>query len=390
MTVAASPHPAPVRPSAQAAVDAIVDHRYRPLGAVVGVSRSGRVDVAAGGAANRSGTPMTVDTRFDLASVSKVVATTCALQRLVGAGEISYDDPVTGFVSALSATMGPQVSIRTVLQHRAGLWEWQPFYLAPDPDLALLQLPPRYRPDTGRHYSDLGFMILGRVVAAITGLRVDEAVTQLVIAPLAMHSTQYVPRGEDVGVSLTATSIAASSIGDRIERAMVVSGEPYPIEIDTSRAIGGSFTWREDDVVGEANDGNCYHAFGGVSGHAGLFSSAEDLLTLGRSLACADEHPLWDRDVANDTFADGPDRGQALGWRSIEGTLAGRPARLLWHSGFTGTGFGFVPGHDLSVVMLTNRLFAEHPIANDDLWEIALRASTEFEPTARESGGNYR
>ncbi|MFP3786476.1 hypothetical protein, partial [Burkholderia sp. SIMBA_024] len=70
---------------------------------------------------------------------------------------------------------------------------------------------------------------------------------------------------------------------------MVATGEPYPIL--TSRR---HFAWREEEITGAANDGNCFHAFGGIAGHAGLFSTADDLLTLGTALAAPAQHAdLW-------------------------------------------------------------------------------------------------
>lgn len=333
-----------------------------PPGVVVGVASPGRVDIAAGGTADLAATPVSAATAFDLASVTKVAATTSALHRLASDGRMSLDAPVASILP--TSPCSPGTTVRSLLQHRSGLWEWQPLYLADDrrdPWPTIEALPLRYTAGEGRHYSDLGFMLLGRVIEAVTGDRLDTAVTELVSAPLGLRRTGYRPADG---------TVAAGSLGDAAERRMVATNEPYPV-LFAERG----FPWREHELLGEANDGNCFHAFGGVAGHAGLFSTVEELLALGSSLASAEERPdLWDPAVTADVFADGPDAGQALGWRSESVELDGVPRRLLWHPGYTGCAFGFVPDTGVAVVLLSNRLLADRPEAPDRLWRTALRA----------------
>lgn len=347
--------------TAAAALDALLGHADAPLGAVVGIVHRGDVDVRAAGARTTAGDPMTSDTSFDVASVTKVAGTTSAVHRLVRLGLMGLDDPVERFLPA--SPCAAATTVRDLLTHRAGLWEWQPFYLADDPRRALDELPLRYELGTGRHYSDVGFVLLGDIVSAVAGAPLGRALRDLVHAPLGMVDTGYGPVSGEV---------AASSRGDAAERQMVARGEPYPVVL----RWGGRHVWREAELVGEANDGNCFHAFDGVSGHAGLFSSAADLLALAGSLsshsdAAAD---LWGEALSADVFADGPDVGQALGWRSLRVSLRGEERRMLWHPGFTGCALGFVPGEDLAVVMLTNRLFADCIRPVTDMWADALAA----------------
>ena len=142
-----------------------------------------------------------------------------------------------------------------------------------------------------QHYSDLGFLLLGRIISAVTGLPLDAAVRELVTAPLGLDRTGYGP---------IAAPVASSSVGDAAERRMVATGEPYPI-LTADR----DFAWREGEITGSVNDGNSFHAAGGVSGHAGLFSTADDLLTLGAALAAPVRHPeLWDPDAVAELFRD--------------------------------------------------------------------------------------
>ncbi|KJL22241.1 Esterase EstB [Microbacterium oxydans] len=347
--------------SAAAAVSAVLAAPSGPRGVVAGVITDAGRDVAAGGLADLAGTAMTTGTAFDIASVSKVAATTTAILRLVSGGELRFDDPVDRFVPGTACA--PGTTVRHLLQHRAGLWEWQPLYLdrahAGDPAAAMDAIPLRYALDEARHYSDLGFMLLGRIIAAIAGRPLDAAVRELVTAPLGLARTGYGPVGQPV---------ASSAVGDAAERRMVATGVPYPVlTADTD------FAWRDDEISGVVNDGNCFHALGGVSGHAGLFSTADDLLTLGAALAAPERHPdLWHPETVAELFRDGPDTGQALGWRSDTAALAGRPTRVLWHPGFTGCALGIVPGTGASAVLLTNRLFASEPVPTETLWRTAL------------------
>lgn len=364
--------------SAAQAVEAVLAGSSAPAGVVVGIeSPSGR-DVAAGGRADVAGTPMTVKTAFDIASVTKVAATTTAVLALVGRGDLRFDDLVSRFLPGTACA--PPTTLRHLLQHRAGLWEWQPLYLDPrDPVTAMDALPLRYALDEGRHYSDLGFLLLGRIVAAVAGIPLDAAVRDLVTAPLGLDRTGFGPM---------APPVASTAVGDIAERRMVATGEPYPIL--TSRR---HFAWREEEITGAANDGNCFHAFGGIAGHAGLFSTADDLLTLGTALAAPEQHTdLWNPDAVAELFRDGPDSGQALGWRSDTVRVDGHEQRMLWHPGFTGCALGIIPGAGTAVVMLGNRLLAAEPAPTEALWRSALPAllgdqTSRDTATSRETEG---
>lgn len=346
--------------TAARAVDAVLSGASAPAGAVVGIGSSAGRDLAAGGHADAAGTAMTVGTAFDIASVTKVAATTTALLALVSRGSIRFDDPVDRYLPGTACA--PGTTLRHLLQHRAGLWEWQPLYLEDgDPVAALDRIPRRYALDDGRHYSDLGFLLLGRVIQAVTDAPLDAAVRDLVTAPLGLSHTGFGP---------VAPPVASSALGDAAERRMVTTGEPYPV-LSSRR----DFPWRDTEISGVANDGNCFHAFGGVAGHAGLFSTADDLLTLGEALAAPDEHAdLWHPDAVADLFRDGPDQDQATGWRSRSVTVDGREQRMLWHPGFTGCALGIVPAERTAVVLLTNRLLAAEPATTDALWRAALSA----------------
>ena len=205
--------------------------------------------------------PMTTDTHHDLASVTKVVGTTTALMRLVSDRIVDLDTAVNRYLPGFRGGGRESVTVRDLLLHRGGLWEWYPLYIpAGSPEAAhrfVEELPLRYRPREERHYSDLGFMLLGRIVASAAGLSLEQAVSELATRPLGLDATRYAsPAGEVV---------ATGARDDRVEITMVDSGRPYPVPHRSDDFAG----WRHEPVHARVADGNTFHAFGGVCGHAG-------------------------------------------------------------------------------------------------------------------------
>jgi CubicO group peptidase (beta-lactamase class C family) len=349
-----------------------------PPGACLAVATPAGRAVACAGAAVLFGdrnrldppVPLTTATALDLGSVTKVLATTSALMALVDDGALRLETRVGDLVPAVAGAPVAGATVADLLQHRAGLWEWWPLYLtARTPAEALataVGLPLRYPPGSGRHYSDLGFVLLGAVVAEVGGRPLADAVAGLVTVPYGLSATRY-------AAPAPGRTVAASSRGDRIEREMVATGRPYPVTADADAFAG----WREHVLVGEVNDGNAFHAFGGVSGHAGLFSTVDDLLTAGR---------VWlstltgDGPVSAATAArflrPGADPGQALGFRRWRSAVDGCEVDVFGHTGFPGMAVGIVPGHDAAVVLATNRLHVDGPPrTTEEMWQGALAAA---------------
>jgi CubicO group peptidase (beta-lactamase class C family) len=310
-----------------------------PPGALVAVDTAGAVRFGAAGEARRGTTPMTWDVRTDAGSITKVAGTTAALMSLVDAGEVALDDPVPA--------AGTSATVRTLLEHRAGLWEWWPLYLTArgaDAIDLIGRLPLRHSPGAGRHYSDLGLILLGDLVSRLAGRPLAEAVAARALRPFGLTETAF-------GTPVPGAPVAASSPGDIIERTMIETGEPYPVTGDAA----GFPRWRTHDLVGEVNDGNAFHAFGGVAGHAGLFTTATDLLRFARGMldSLAGHGPVSTGTARTFTTA-GADPVQALGFRRWH-TAAGP---VIGHTGFPGVAFGLVPRRDTAIVMITNRLHA--------------------------------
>jgi CubicO group peptidase (beta-lactamase class C family) len=274
-----------------------------------------------------SARPMTAETLFDLASLTKVVATTTAVLALAGGGRLGLDDPAARYLPGFTALNDGPVTIRQLLAHTSGLPDTRKFYqwcsnreeLLRDLFSTPLQAPPGTRVT----YSDLGFLALGEIVAVVTGEPLDAAVRGLVTGPLAITSTGYTP----------------AAAPDRFAA--------------TERRADGT-PWN-----GTVHDENA-RLMGGVAGHAGLFSVVADLAAF-----CA----WWvgDADVAvpaalrreaesGQTAGLGGSRG--LGW--VRGgdrfdVLGGSwPASAVSHTGFTGTSLALDSPSGVWAVLLTN------------------------------------
>jgi CubicO group peptidase (beta-lactamase class C family) len=339
-----------------------------PPGALVALSVGGEITYAADGLAQTgTGVPMQWETATDAGSVSKV-ATTTALMALVEANAVDLDAPAARYLPEAAGGPAGPATIRDLLEHQAGLWEWWPLYLSGTHGAEALglaaTLPARYPRGRGRHYSDLGFILLGALVARVAGDDLADAVHALVFDRFGLGSTRYATPRPGVPV-------AASSHGDAIEREMVGSGMPYPVDGDPDTFPG----WRTHTLVGEVNDGNSFHAFGGVSGHAGLFTTASDLLRLatGLSGSLRGDGPLH-HDTVADFLVPGRDPVQALGfrvWRREGG-------RAYGHPGFPGVAVALLPDRDAALVMVTNRLHATGtPRATETMWLRVLDAADQ-------------
>ncbi|MEZ4417571.1 MAG: serine hydrolase [Gemmatimonadota bacterium] len=293
--------------------------------------------------------PMTVATRFDLASVTKVMATTFAVMILVDEGTLDLERPVVTWLPDFRGEGRERITVEHLLTHRSGLPQWLPvYYHASDPEGAwafVRGVPLAWAVGEGRHYSDLGFMVLGRLVEQVSGQPLDAFLRERLARPLGLRSTGFRPRGTSAEAG-----VASTSHGNPYEHRMVHDSTfGYRIEGDPDAWDD----WRTYTLTGEVNDGNAWHAWGGVAGHAGLFSTAADLGSLLQLLLDGGLR-RGRRLISQATvrrFLDPIVDGQALGWQ----VPAYAPAGSFTHSGFTGTWVLGVPERGLGVVLLTNR-----------------------------------
>jgi CubicO group peptidase (beta-lactamase class C family) len=285
------------------------------------------------------------NTVFDIASLTKIVTTTIVL-RLVSTGQLQLNSTVDQYLSkldggsALSSILS-KITIEQLLTHSSGLIDWYPFYSEEHDFYRVLEKAIRSSDSIkGVKYSDLNFMLLGEIIKTITGLTLGGAVKKYVSEPLEMESMIFNP----VNIS----HIAATEYGNQTEEKMC-------------HDRGISFhKWRDKAVAikGKVNDGNTYYFFKGESGHAGLFSTANDLIKLGQlymNEGVWNNSRLIDRALTQKAVKEQqPSRG--LGWEISPVFPKG-----YGHTGFTGTSMWLVPEKELVVVTLTNRLHVHEP-----------------------------
>ncbi|WP_374009934.1 serine hydrolase domain-containing protein [Leifsonia sp. LS-T14] len=321
-----------------------------PASAIVGVRTASGVQVECGGWAaladgGTAAVPMGRELLLDLASVTKVAVTTVIVMRLVEEGRLALDDLVRDHLPAFTGGDKDRVTLEHLFTHTAGLQPWWPLYLeTTDRDAAILraqEVPLATAPGAAWSYSDLGLILAGAIVETVTGLPLRDAYRTLVAGPLGLTS-DYGP--------VPAGSAVTSADSDAYEFRMVATGTPYPVPFRTDEFDG----WRDRPLRGEVNDGNAAHALGGVSGHAGLFSTVDDLLALGAALRGGGFVSGEVLRAFSRPNAINPE--QAVGFRRNTITVDGRSLDVLGHSGFTGTWFGFALDADVVVTGAAMRL----------------------------------
>jgi CubicO group peptidase (beta-lactamase class C family) len=290
------------------------------------------------------------NTIFDLASVTKPVAMASSMLLLCQEGRVHLGEPVTDFFPRRSLPHLKNVTLRHLLTHTSGLPPWKDMYSkGQNRDEVideLLMIPLDHEPGTYYAYSCLGYIMLSLVLETVAGERLDEFARRRIFEPLGMSNTSFNP-DKNSGPAIAAT-------------------DHCPM--------------RKCKLVGEVHDGNAY-ALGGVSGNAGLFSTAADLAKFCRAIlpsAVAAEEAsspngtpqphtrVLSRTAVARMFVNAiPESlgGQTVGWFTYPndmlcaGDLASRKA--IAHSGFTGTAVVIDPEYDLFAILLTNRVCRE-------------------------------
>jgi CubicO group peptidase (beta-lactamase class C family) len=281
-------------------------------------------------------------TRYDLASLTKVVCTTTLVLRAAERGDLALDDEV---VRWLPRYPEPRTTLWHLLTHTSGLVDHVPFYLTGTGrgpmEEALYGAATGPGPGEVVRYSDLNFMLLGWVLEACLGRSLDQSFAAEVAVPMGLEGTGFRPAPADR--SLTAAT-----------------------ELDGDQRLEPGLVW------GEVHDGNAYY-LGGVAGHAGLFAPLSDLARFVRALLAPDAVRL----LSAQSIAQMSTRRAAtaadvrgLGWRLEPKDWGTWPTGTIWHTGFTGTSLLVAPGAGTAVVLLTNSV---HPYRRlDD--QAAVRA----------------
>jgi len=281
-------------------------------------------------------------TIYDLASLTKVIATTTSLMLLVERGQVRLDEPASAYIAELKGSATAGITVRQLLTHTSGLRAD-----IPDPELKaipdsaalmtrVLRETPRVPPGTRVIYSDLNAILLGEVVRRVAGEPLDAFATREVFVPLGLHQTMFRPPS-------------------RLRARIAPTG-----------------LWRGHPVAGTVNDGSAFK-LRGVSGNAGLFSTASDVARFAQFMLRGGTSRDGSRLLGEETlrlftskattFTAGTE-ARALGWQAVPtgesvssaGTLFG--PRSYGHTGWTGTSLWIDPDRDLFVVLLTNRAYA--------------------------------
>jgi uncharacterized protein YbbC (DUF1343 family)/CubicO group peptidase (beta-lactamase class C family) len=340
-------------------------------GAVVLVGRHGKVvwrKAYGARALEPQREAMTTDTIFDLASLTKVVATTTSVMILVEQGKIRLSDPVVQFIPEMKGEGRDAITIENLLTHMSGF--------APDFDLrdrwtgydeAVKRLdrePLRTPPGTRFVYSDINYIALGEVVHRISGMMLDEFARKNIFAPLGMRDTAFRP--------------------DAKLRARIAPTEKRRGQLNYLGDNGADAgTEGEQWLRGQVHDPTSFR-MGGVAGHAGLFSTADDLAIFCQMLlnsgAYGGARILSPMTIATMTQPHAVSEGGAargLGWDIATSFSSNRgdlfPLGSFGHTGFTGTSIWIDPASDSFVIFLSNRV---HPDGKGDVGPLRGRVAS--------------
>ena len=280
--------------------------------------------------------PISDESIFDVASLTKILATTTAIMQLVERKQLALHDRAFKFVPQLRPAPKDQITICQLLAHTAGFPGGEPLprHLKSRDEIveSICSIELLYLPGTGRIYDDLGYILLGLIVESITGLTLDKYCQGEIFEPLGMSETMFVP---------------PKSLLGRI----------VPTEIDADR--GGL-------LRGIVHDERAY-LMGGVAGHAGIFTTVRDLGKFCRSmmghnkgalsgvLSTASVTLMWSRQWRDNEGEYG------LGWDRLRPSYMNgiHDADAVGHTGFTGVSLVISPKRDLAMILLSNHV---HPV----------------------------
>jgi serine-type D-Ala-D-Ala carboxypeptidase len=316
-------------------------------------------------------------TIFDLASLTKPLATTTAILQLCSRGLLELDAPVASYLPSFANSEHGKITIRHLLTHTSGLPAWEMLYL-PSPlrpddrrQAACKSIaeaverigatPTSAPPGANVEYSDLGFIVLGHLVALLGTKTLDVYTHDHIAHPLSLSSLRFRPPAS------WRRRCAATEVGNAYERAR-----------SSDLGLPNGFRWRTHLLCGEVHDGNAYYVGGGVAGHAGLFGTAHDVARIGQMLlhgGALDGHRILPATLIADATTDQTrglaGGGRGLGWAVSQPWFGQRAsAAAFGHTGFTGTSVLIDPAREAVIVLLTNRV---HPSAEPN-------AIVEFRP----------
>jgi uncharacterized protein YbbC (DUF1343 family)/CubicO group peptidase (beta-lactamase class C family) len=350
-------------PTQLAHLDKIIDGeilKKQLPGAVVVAGRQGRIvwrRAYGNRALEPAQEPMTVDTVFDLASLTKVVATATSMMILVERGLVRLGDPVANYIPAFAAMGKKNITVEQLLIHRSGLIadnDIKDYEQGPEKALEnIWRLAPLAEAGSKFIYSDVNYIVLAEIVRRVSGEPIDEFAEENIFRPLGMKDTAYTP---------------LKRLGEGVK------ARTAPTERRGGGASGAD--GQRDWMRGEVHDPRAY-LLGGVAGHAGLFSTVDDLAIYcqmilnggqyqgARILSPLGVSRMTEARAAAGGSTDGVLRG--IGWDISSGYSANRgdlfPIGSFGHTGFTGTSIWIDPASETFVIFLSNRV---HPRIDPD------------------------
>jgi CubicO group peptidase (beta-lactamase class C family) len=277
------------------------------------------------------------DCIFDLASLTKPIATAVSIMLLHERGNIRLSDTIATLLPPLKGSAIESKSILQLLTHASGLPAWYPTYMLPA-DNRLKDIANMSKNMDKVVYSCLGYMLLGKIVEQVAHTSLDYFFKANITSKIGVHKLGF---GSVKGELM----VAATEKGNEHEKSMASQyGDVSNID------------WRIDLIRGEVHDGNAYYAFNGIAGNAGLFSNTQDLATFARAYL---EGQIISRKSTEMMITDhtGGEEKRGLGWKMdmYPGLLS---SRSFGHTGFTGTMLVVDPQHELIIILLAN---AVHP-----------------------------
>ena len=332
---------AQLQPAFSVIKNAIADQAFP--GATLAVGYRGNVSYHAfGHLSYGKDSPATkLDTMYDIASLTKVVVTTTLVEKLAEGdfpSPLELDAPIERYLPQWASGPQPEwrhkVTIRNLMTHSSGLPAFQEYWRTSKGKSDTLRMifaePLEYEPGTKVVYSDLGIILMAEIIYGLTGKPLDQLANEYVFQPLGMKDSMYNPPKK------LWPAIAPTEVDER---------------------------WRHRLIQGEVHDENAY-AIGGVSGHAGVFSTSPDLAAFCQMLLNGGvyaHHRILKRATIAEFTAPQPlaKNARTLGWVvPTEGSSSGRyfSAHSYGHTGFTGTTIWIDPDRQLFVVVLTNRV----------------------------------
>jgi CubicO group peptidase (beta-lactamase class C family) len=293
--------------------------------------------------------PASLETIYDLASLTKPLVTGFLCARLVESGELTLDTPTANYLREFDRTDKQIITLRHLLTHTSGLPAWRPLYIIANGEQdkaieAIANEPLAYEPGARVVYSDLGFIVLGFILQKLTGMRFDQLARRDIFSPLDLQRAFFNP------ASAMQTEVAACESGNQYERDMC----------EHDPALAKYSSWRSGSIWGEVHDGNA-HFLGGAAGHAGLFASAGEALRLANQFVGGLSVRLSPQtcELFRQNMTPGLKEARSFAWQlaATKETTAGPglPADAFGHTGFTGTSCWIDAANERVYILLTNR-----------------------------------